>query len=157
VAIKSSDVTIDVNVTNASLTVNIGGPLSTSGYVQTSIMECVQLDVNIAASAVTLNVAIKSSDVTLNVNVTNASLTVNIGGPVDASGYVQTHIMDSVQLDVNIAASAVTLNVAIQSSAVTLDVNIASSAVTLNVAIQSSDSFIGRDSERGDTELGCDA
>ncbi|MHA1742160.1 MAG: LamG domain-containing protein, partial [Candidatus Thorarchaeota archaeon] len=135
VAIKSSDVTLNVNVTNASLTVNIGGPLSTSGYVQTSIMESVQLDVNIAASAVTLNVAIKSSDVTLNVNVTNASLTVNIGGPVDAHGYVQTHIMDSVQLDVNIAASAVTLNVAIQSSAVTLDVNIASSAVTLDINV----------------------
>ncbi|MBW2675118.1 MAG: LamG domain-containing protein, partial [Deltaproteobacteria bacterium] len=135
VAIKSSDVTLNVNVTNASLTVNIGGPLSTSGYVQTSIMESVQLDVNIAASAVTLNVAIKSSDVTLNVNVTNASLTVNIGGPVDANGYVQTHIMDSVQLDVNIAASAVTLNVAIQSSAVTLDVNIASSAVTMDINV----------------------
>lgn len=135
VAIKSSDVTIDVNVTNASLTVNIGGPLTDTGYVQTSIMESVQLDVNIAASAVTLNVAIKSSDITLNVNVTNASLTVNIGGPVDANGYVQTHIMDSVQLDVNIAASAVTLNVAIQSSAVTLDVNIASSAVTLDINV----------------------
>jgi hypothetical protein len=40
-------------------------------------------------------------------------------------------------LNVNIAASAVTLNVAIQSSAVTLNVAIQSSAVTLNVAIQS--------------------
>jgi len=157
VAIQSSDVTLDVNVTNASLTVNIGAPLTDTGYVATSVVESVQIDVNIAASAVTLNVAIqssavtldvniassavtlnvaiKSSDVTLNVNVTNASITVNIGGPVDASGYVQTHIMDSVQLDVNIAASAVTLNVAIQSSAVTLDVNIASSAVTLDINV----------------------
>ena len=116
------------------------------------------LDINIAASAVSLDVNIASSAVTLNINIESISegvvfnvaqsgtwtinavqtgtWTINIGGPLDASGYVQTHIMDSVQLDVNIAASAVTLNVAIQSSAVTLNVNIESisEGVVFNVA-----------------------
>jgi len=118
------------------------------------------LDVNIAASAVTMDVNIASSAVTLNINIESISegvvfnvaqsgawtinavqtgtWTINIGAPLDASGYLQTHIMDSVQLDVNIAASAVTLNVAIQSSAVTLNVKITGSTVTLNVNITGS-------------------
>ena len=42
-------------------------------------------------------------------------------------------IVSSVQLDINIAASAVTLNVAIQSSAVTLNVNLESQTVDINI------------------------
>jgi|GEM_PF-4598162 len=117
------------------------------------------LDINIAASAVTLDVNIAASTVTLNVNIESISegvtfnvaqsgtwtvnaaqtgtWTINIGAPLDASGYLQTHIMDSVQLDVNIAASAVTLDVNIASSAVTLNVKITDSTVTLNVNIES--------------------
>ena len=108
----------------------------------------VTLDVNIASSAVTLNVNIESisEGVTFNVAqsgtwtinaVQSGTWTINIGAPLDAEGNVETSIVKSVQLDVNIAASAVTLNVAIQSSAVTLNVKITESTVTLNVNIES--------------------
>jgi hypothetical protein len=94
-----------------------------------------QLNVNIAASAVTLNVNISSvtSGVTFNVAqsgtwtinaVESGTWTINIGAPLDASGNLKTAILSSVQLNVNIAASAVTLNV-----------NISSQSVTLNVAV----------------------
>jgi len=86
----------------------------------------VQLDVNIAAQAVTLNVNIANSAVTLDINIKN---------PIDAEGNLKTSIQSSVQLNVNIAAQAVTLDVNIASSAATLDVNIANSAVTLNVNV----------------------
>jgi len=116
------------------------------------------LNVSIAASDVTLDVNIASSAVTLNINVESisegvvfnvaqsgtwtvnaaqtGSWTINIGAPLDENGYLQTHIMDSVQLDVNIAASAATLNVNIAESAVTLNVNIESisEGVVFNVA-----------------------
>jgi|GEM_PF-2991259 len=105
------------------------------------------LDINIASSAVTLNINIESisegvvfnvaqsGDWTINA-VQTGTWTINIGGPLDASGNIKTSIMDSVQLDVNIAASAVTLNVNIAESAVTLNVNIESisEGVTFNVA-----------------------
>jgi len=108
----------------------------------------VTLDVNIASSAVTLNVNIESISEGVTFNVAQSGTwtvnaaqtgawTINIGAPLDASGYLQTHIMDSVQLDVNIAASAVTLDVNIASSAVTLNVKITDSTVTLNVNIES--------------------
>jgi len=96
-----------------------------------------QVNVNLAASAITLNVAIQSSAVTLNVNIESIAAgvvfnvaqsgtwtinaaqsgtwTINIGAPLDANGRVETHLMESVQLDVNIAAQAVTLNIAITS------------------------------------------
>ena len=63
-------------------TINIGAPLDANGNLKTSIQSSVQLNVNIAASAVTLNVNISSvtSGVTFNVNVTNATLTVVISG-----------------------------------------------------------------------------
>jgi hypothetical protein len=172
VNIAASAVTLNMNIASISAgvvfnvaqsgswTINIGGPLDASGNVKTAILSSVQLDVNIAAQAVRLDVNIASSQVTLNVNIASAvtlninissisagvvfnvaqsgSWTINIGGPLDASGNVKTAILSSVQLDVNIAASAVTLNVNIASSAVTLNVAIQSSAVTLNVAIQSS-------------------
>jgi len=115
------------------------------------------LDVNIAASTVTMDVNIASSAVTLNINIESISegvtfnvaqsgtwtinavqsgtWTINIGAPLDAEGNVETSIVKSVQLDVNIAASAVTLNVAIQSSAVTLNVNITGSDAIISVYI----------------------
>ena len=146
-------------VQSGAWTINIGAPLDESGNLATSIQSSVQLDVNIAASVVTLNVNIESisSGVVFNVAqsgdwtinaVQSGTWTINIGAPLDASGYVQTHIMDSVQLDVNIAASAVTLNVNIASqtaaldvwltgSEITLDVNIASQTAVLNVNIES--------------------
>jgi len=128
IRIVGSDVTLDVNVTNAQLNVNITGssvtlnvsitsPLSSEGYLQTSIEKSIQLDVNIAASSVTLDVNIAASAVTLNVSITS---------PLSTEGYLQTSIEKSIQLDVNIAASSVTL-----------DVNIAASSVTLNVSISS--------------------
>jgi len=105
------------------------------------------LDIHIASSAVTLNINIESisEGVTFNVAqsgtwtinaVQTGSWTVNIGAPLDAEGNVETSIVKSVQLDVNIAASAATLNVAIQSSTVTLNVNVESigEGVVFNVA-----------------------
>jgi len=89
--IVSSTVTLDVNVTNASLTVNIGAPLTTDGNVATAIQESIQLDVNIAASSVTLDVAIQSSAVTLDVNIASSAVT----------------------LDVSITNATVTLNVSV--------------------------------------------
>jgi hypothetical protein len=137
VAIQSSAVTLNVNIASSSVT----------------------LPISIQSQAVTLNVAIQSSSVTLNVNIASitsgvvfnvaqsgswtinavqsGSWTINIGAPLDASGYLETSIMASVTLDVNIASQSVTLNVAIQSSAVTLNVAIQSSAVTLPISIQS--------------------
>jgi len=137
-------------------TINIGAPLDVSGNLKTAILSSVQLSVNIAASAVTLqvNIASISAGVVFNVAQSGSwtinavesgawtvnaaqtgTWTINIGAPLDASGNLKTAVLSSVQLDVNIAASAVTLNVAIQSSAVTLNVAIQSSAVTLNVDV----------------------
>jgi len=134
-------------VQSGTWTINIGAPLDAEGNVETSIVKSVQLDVNIASSAVTLNINIESISEGVVFNVAQSGTwtvnaaqtgawTINIGAPLDASGYLQTHIMDSVQLDVNIAASAVTLNVNIAESAVTLNVNIESisEGVVFNVA-----------------------
>ncbi|MBW2675409.1 MAG: LamG domain-containing protein [Deltaproteobacteria bacterium] len=146
VKLVASEVTLNVAITSCTTTLDVS-IVSQAATLNVAIESCLAtLDVNIASSAVTLNVAITSSSVTLDVNVTNASLTVNIGAPLTDTGYLASSIVESVQLDVNIASSAVTLdvniassavtlNVAIQSSAVTLDVNIASSAVTLDINV----------------------
>ncbi|RLI54481.1 MAG: hypothetical protein DRP09_12920 [Candidatus Thorarchaeota archaeon] len=134
VVLKSSEVTLDVDVVGSvTLDVNIVGSVVLDVNIKS---QSVTLNVNIESQSVTLDVNIASSDVTLNVNVTNASITVNIGSPLDADGNLKTSIQSSVQIDVNIAASAVTLDVNIKSQAVTLDVNIKAQDVTLNVNVQ---------------------
>ena len=126
VNLTGSEVTVDVNVASQTAALNI--------------------NIESISEGVVFNVA-QSGDWTINA-VQSGTWTINIGAPLDASGYVQTHIMDSVQLDVNIAASAVTLNVNIESqtaaldvwltgSEITLDVNIASQTAALNVNIES--------------------
>jgi len=135
VVLKGSEVTLDVDVVGSvTLDVNVVGSVVLDVNIKS---QAVTLNVNIESQSVTLDVKITGSDVTLNVNVTNASIKVDIGSPLDASGNVKTAIVDSVQIDVNIAASSVTLDVNIASQAVTLDVNIASSGVTLDVNIKS--------------------
>jgi len=142
-------------VQTGTWTINIGAPLDASGYLQTHIMDSVQLDVNIAASAVTLNVAIQSSAVTLNVNiesigegvvfnvaqsgswtinaVQSGSWSINIGSVTEGVTFDVNITGSTVTLDVNIASSAVTLNVNITGSDVTLNVNIASASVAINI------------------------
>ena len=165
VAIQSSAVTLNVNITSISggvtfnvaqsgaWTINIGAPLDASGDLKTAIQSSVQLNINIAASAVTLNVAITSS-VQLNINIAASGVTLNVAiqssavtldiniasqGAFNLGVDIKAQTIGNIS--VNIAASAVTLNVAIQSSAVTLNVAIQSSAVTLNVNISSQSAF----------------
>ena len=134
VVLKGSEVTLDVDVVGSvTLDVNVVGSVVLDVNIKS---QAVTLNVNIESQSVTLDVKITGSDVTLNVNVTNASIKVDIGSPLDANGNVKTAIVDSVQIDVNIAASAVTLDVNIKSQAVTLDVNIKAQDVTLNVNVQ---------------------
>ena len=134
VVLKSSEVTLDVDVVGSvTLDVNVVGSVVLDVNIKS---QAVTLNVNIESQSVTLDVKITGSDVTLNVNVTNATIKVDIGSPLDASGNVKTAIVDSVQIDVNIAASSVTLDVNIKSQAVTLDVNIKAQDVTLNVNVQ---------------------
>jgi len=137
-------------VQSGTWTINIGAPLDAEGNVETSIVKSVQLDVNIASSAVTLNINVESisEGVVFNVAQSGAwtvnaaqtgTWTINIGAPLDASGYLETHIMDSVQLDINIAASAVTLNVNIESISSGVVFNVAQSGTWTINAVQSGD------------------
>jgi len=113
-------------------TINIGAPLDASGYLQTHIMESVQLDVNIAASAVTLNVNIASQTATLNVNIESQTATLNVNIESQTAALDVWLTGSEITLDVNIASQTAALNVNIESQTTTIDVNIASS-VTLNV------------------------
>ncbi len=131
-----------------------------SGTVNVAVLSSVQLNVNLAASAITLdihevgtaNVAILSS-VTLNITIAGSSISLPVTNPAGES--LNIAIASSVTLNISIAASAidvpitnpagqslnvaitssVTINVAITSSSVTLNVNISSSGVSLNVVI----------------------
>ena len=105
--------------------------------VRMDIVSSVQIDMNIAASAVTLNVAIQSSAVTLDINIVSSAVTLNIKTAVDE--HVDTDIVSSVTLNVDIVAQTVG-NISIDIAAQTVGniaVNIAASAVTLNVNLQS--------------------
>ena len=138
VVVKGSEVTFDVNVVgSATLDVEIVGSVTLNVKITGSD---VTLNVNIesVAAEVVFNVKISSSDVTLDVNIASSAvaLDINVKSPVDTDGNLKTSIQSSVQIDVNIAASAVTLNVKITGSDVTLDVNIKSQAVTLDVNIK---------------------
>jgi len=107
-----------------------------------------QLNVNIAQSAVTLNVNIASitSGVVFNVAqsgtwTVNAAQTgtwtINIGAPLDAAGNLKTSIQSSVTLNVNIAGSAVKLNVNIDSITSGVVFNVAQSGTWTINAVQS--------------------
>ncbi|MEM2567330.1 MAG: hypothetical protein QXH20_02520 [Candidatus Bathyarchaeia archaeon] len=170
VAIQSSAVTLNVNVASQSVTINV--KTAANEHVDTDIVSSVTLPINIVAQTITtlavdikaqsagnLNVNIAASAATLNVNILSQSVSISV--KTAANEHVDTDIVSSVtlpinivaqtittlgvdikaqsvgNLNVNIVASAVTLNVAIQSTAVTLPVSIQSSAVTFNVNIVS--------------------
>jgi hypothetical protein len=132
-------------VTVETLPVDIKAQTIGNIAVDIAAQTLAQLNVNIAASAITLQVNIASVTAGVVFNVAQSgswtvnaaqtgTWTINIGAPLDAGGNLKTAVLSSVQLDVNIAASAVTLNVAIQSSAVTLNVDIVTSAVPVGQA-----------------------
>ena len=134
VIIGGSDVTLPISIEASAVTLNVA--IQSSVTLNVAIQSsAVTLDVNIASSAVTLDVKITGSDVTLNVNanVTNSYIYVRTETAQNLNVDITAQSVGN--LDVNIAASAITLNVAIQSSAVTFDVNITGSSVTLNVNV----------------------
>jgi YbbR domain-containing protein len=132
-------------VTVETLPVDIKAQTIGNIAVDIAAQTLAQLNVNIAASAITLQVNIASVTAGVVFNVAQSgswtvnaaqtgTWTINIGAPLDAGGNLKTAVLSSVQLDVNIAASAVTLNVAIQSSTVTLNVDVTNPALTVGQA-----------------------
>ena len=132
---QSGDWTVNAAQTGV-WTINISAPLDAGGNLKTAIMESVQLDVNIAASAVTLNVAIQSSAVTLNVNI--ESIGEGVVFNVAQSGTWTINAVQSGDWNINIesVSAGVTFNVNITGSTATLDVNIAGQAANVNVDIK---------------------
>lgn len=122
-----TEITLGVSIDATTVTLNV------------AVLSSVTLNVDITAQTVgNLNVNVAASAITLNVNVTNATLNVDI--TAQSVGNLNVNLAASaITLNVNIAASAVTLNVNLSSqSAFNLDVNIAASAITLNVNLSSS-------------------
>lgn len=142
-ALELSDVTVDVNITNAVIDVNITNPQIDVNVVNTSIdvrliESTITLDVNVTnttlnvniASAVTLDVNLVNSSVTLDVNVTNATLDVVI---TNATINVPISIKEStITLDVNVTNT--TLDVSLVNSTITLDVNVTNTTLNVNVS-----------------------
>ena len=135
-------------MTIESLAVDIKAQTIPALKVDISAQSLSTLSVNIVACAATLNVNILSQSVTVNVKtavgehvdtdiVSSVTLPINIVAQTITTLAVDIKAQTVGNLNVNIAASAVTLDVAIQSTAVTLPVSIQSSAVTFNVNIVS--------------------
>jgi len=118
ISIKSSEITLDINIASSSATLNV--------------------NIESVRNGVVFNVA-QSGDWTVNAAQTG-DWTINIGNPLDDSGNLKTSIQSSVQLDVNIANSAVTLNVNITGSDVTLNVNVQGTA---SVSIDNANVYLG--------------
>ena len=127
-----------------NVTVNVDITAQTVGNINIDIAAQTvgNLNVNIAASAVTLNVAIQSSAVTLDINIVSSAVTLNIKTTVGE--HVDTDIVSSVTLNVDIVAQTVG-NISIDIAAQTvgnINVNIAASAVTVNVDVQNAYLYI---------------
>jgi uncharacterized protein YunC (DUF1805 family) len=111
------------------------GSVSSTVNVNITGQQIGSLNVNIGSvsSGVTFNVA-QSGSWTVNA-AQSGTWTINIGAPLDASGNLKTSIQSSVRLDVNIANSAVTLNVNIASISSGVVFNVAQSGSwTINAA-----------------------
>ena len=121
-----------------NVTVNVDITAQTVGNINIDIAAQTvgNINVNIAASAVTLNVAIQSSAVTLDINIVSSAVTLNIKTAVGE--HVDTDIVSSVTLNVDIVAQTVG-NISIDIAAQTvgnINVNIAAQAANVNVDIK---------------------
>jgi hypothetical protein len=136
-------VTGSVSITNPTIAVTQSG---TWNIATVTTVSAISSTVNVQVQNTTIGVTqsgtwniatLTTITDTVGVNITN-SITLSIQSGQSGGVDVDIASQSVGNISVNIAASAITLNVAIQSSAVTLNVAIQSSAVTLNVAIQSS-------------------